>query len=50
MVGDIIEQFGIEKNRFIFEWISASEGEKFQTTMANFEKTISELGSLKRSF
>ncbi|MDR2967711.1 MAG: hydrogenase iron-sulfur subunit [Methanobacteriaceae archaeon] len=50
MVGDIIEEFGIEKDRFIFEWISASEGEKFQTTMTNFEKTITGLGPLKRGF
>ena len=50
MVGNIIEEFGIEKERFRFEWISASEGEKFQNTMIEFQKTVGELGSLKRNF
>lgn len=36
----------IEKERFRFEWVSASEGEKFQKTMEEFEKTVSKLGPL----
>ena len=46
---DIIEEFGIEKERFRFEWISASEGAKFQKTMKEFHKTLSELGPLNLS-
>ena len=47
IVEDILEEFGIEKERFRHEWISASEGEKFQTTMEEFHKTLSKLGSLE---
>ncbi|WP_409200468.1 hydrogenase iron-sulfur subunit [Methanobrevibacter sp. DSM 116169] len=49
-VGDLIEQLGISNERFIFEWISASEGEKFQKTMENFQNRISNLGPLERKF
>ena len=47
IVQDIIEEFGIEKDRFRFEWISASEGEKLQKTMDEFHKTLSKLGPLE---
>jgi F420-non-reducing hydrogenase iron-sulfur subunit len=50
MVGDIIEEFGIDKKRFKFEWISASEGEKFQKTMAKFYNDVKKLGPLVRNF
>ncbi|MDR3291023.1 MAG: hydrogenase iron-sulfur subunit [Methanobrevibacter sp.] len=48
MFEDLIEQFGIEKDRFRFEWISASEGEKFQQTMRSFYEDLNKLGSLNR--
>ncbi|MDO5850920.1 MAG: hydrogenase iron-sulfur subunit [Methanobacteriaceae archaeon] len=35
-VKEILPEFGIDPERFIFEWISASEGEKFQRTMQTF--------------
>ncbi|AMD16860.1 methyl-viologen-reducing hydrogenase subunit delta [Methanobrevibacter sp. YE315] len=47
IVEDILEEFGIEKERFRHEWISASEGEKFQRTMEEFHKTLSKLGPLE---
>lgn len=47
IVEDILEEFGIEKERFLHEWISASEGEKFQTTMDEFYKTWTKLGPLE---
>lgn len=50
MVGDLIEQLGIDRERFIFEWISASEGEKFQKTMEEFQNKISKLGPIERKF
>ncbi|MCC7553929.1 MAG: hydrogenase iron-sulfur subunit [Methanobacteriaceae archaeon] len=50
MVGDLIEQLGIDRERFIFEWISASEGEKFQKTMESFQDKISKLGPVQRTF
>ena len=47
IVEDILEEFGIEKERFRHEWISASEGEKFQRTMEEFHKTLLKLGPLE---
>ena len=38
IVEDILEEH---------EWISASEGEKFKTTMEEFHKTLSKLGPLE---
>lgn len=39
---DILPELNIDPERFRFEWISASEGEKFQRTMDEFYNTISE--------
>jgi F420-non-reducing hydrogenase iron-sulfur subunit len=44
MTKDIIEEFGIDKERFRFEWISASEGEKFASTIRRVTAEIQELG------
>ena len=49
LVEDLLPEFGIGKERFRFEWISASEGEKFQETMQEFKETIESMGPLKRS-
>ena len=43
-----LEQFGIEKERVRLEWISASEGDKFQAVVTEFVETIKNLGPLKR--
>ncbi|MBE6528935.1 MAG: hydrogenase iron-sulfur subunit [Thermoplasmata archaeon] len=40
----ILEQYGFDPKRLKLEWVSASEGEKFQTTVVNFVETIKELG------
>lgn len=48
LIEDILEEFGIEKERFRFEWISAAEGEKFQKTMQEFTDTLKDLGPLKK--
>ncbi len=40
----LIEEFGIEPERFRLEWISASEGEKWAQTIAEFTETIRQLG------
>ena len=45
---DLLPEFGIDADRFKFEWISASEGEKFQKTMKNFYNTVKELGPMQR--
>jgi F420-non-reducing hydrogenase iron-sulfur subunit len=44
---ELLPEFGIEKERFRFEWISASEGEKFQKTMIEVYNTVKSLGPLK---
>ena len=49
-VEDLLPEFGIDGERFRFEWISASEGEKFQKTMEEFYNTIKKQGSFERSF
>jgi coenzyme F420-reducing hydrogenase delta subunit len=44
---ELLPELGIEPERFKFEWISASEGEKFQKTMAEVYSTVKSLGPLK---
>jgi coenzyme F420-reducing hydrogenase delta subunit len=40
----MISQFGLEPSRLQLEWISASEGERFQQTISNFIEHIQKLG------
>jgi coenzyme F420-reducing hydrogenase delta subunit len=40
----VLEQYGFDPKRLKLEWVSASEGEKFQNTITSFVKTIKELG------
>ena len=40
----MISQFGLEPSRLQLEWISASEGERFQQMITNFIEHIKELG------
>jgi F420-non-reducing hydrogenase iron-sulfur subunit len=40
----LLEQYGFNPDRLRLEWISASEGEKFQKTITEFTGTIKELG------
>jgi len=40
----VLEQYGFDPKRLRLEWVSASEGEKFQNTMRSFVDTIKELG------
>ncbi|MBA7606728.1 hypothetical protein ES703_13878 [subsurface metagenome] len=40
----MLEDFGIEDERFRLEWISASEGPKFAQVMTEFTETIKKLG------
>ena len=42
----IMEDFGIDKNRLRLEWISAAEGKKFVDTMNEFTEKIRNLGPL----
>jgi len=40
----VLEQYGFDPKRLKLEWVSASEGEKFQTTIVNFVDVIKQLG------
>jgi len=40
----VLEQYGFDPKRLKLEWVSASEGEKFQKTLTEFVDTIKELG------
>ena len=40
----VLEQYGFDPKRLKLEWVSASEGEKFQKTVNEFVDTIKALG------
>ncbi len=40
----MLEDFGLEPERFRLEWVSAAEGPKFAKTMTEFTETIRGLG------
>ena len=39
-----LQKYGFDPKRLKLEWVSASEGEKFQKTIVEFVDTIKELG------
>jgi F420-non-reducing hydrogenase iron-sulfur subunit len=47
LLSKVLEQFGIERERFRLEWVSASEGTKFQQVCNEFTERIRSLGPLK---
>jgi F420-non-reducing hydrogenase iron-sulfur subunit len=44
----MLNDFGIEPERVRLEWVSASEGARFAEVVADFTKTVKELGPLKK--
>ena len=40
----VLEQYGFDPKRLKLEWVSASEGEKFQKTICEFVDTVKALG------
>jgi len=42
----MLDQFGIERDRVILEWVSASEGEKYANIVENMTETIRALGPM----
>jgi F420-non-reducing hydrogenase iron-sulfur subunit len=46
LLSRVLEQLGIEKERFRLEWVSASEGIKFQQVCQEFTEQIRALGPL----
>jgi F420-non-reducing hydrogenase iron-sulfur subunit len=47
LLENMLTQLGIEPERLRLEWISASEGTKFRSTVNDFIETIRELGPLR---
>jgi F420-non-reducing hydrogenase iron-sulfur subunit len=47
MLLDLLDQFGIERERVRLEWISASEGEKFAAVVTELTDTLRRLGPLQ---
>ncbi|MHB9154704.1 MAG: hydrogenase iron-sulfur subunit [Endomicrobiales bacterium] len=45
----ILSQFGIEKERFRLDWVSASEGEKFSRITTEMVEVVRKLGPLHGS-
>lgn len=43
----LIEKMGIDKRRLRLEWVSASEGGRFQEVISEFTETIRALGPMK---
>lgn len=46
LLKNILHQYGIEKERLMMTFVSASEGELWQETVNNFTETIRSLGPL----
>ena len=46
MLLDLLEQFGIERQRVRLEWISASEGKQFAAVVKDFTEQLKTLGPL----
>jgi len=47
LVTRYLEQYGIDTKRFRFEWVSASEGDRFAAIVNEFTATLKGLGPLK---
>jgi F420-non-reducing hydrogenase iron-sulfur subunit len=45
----MLEQLGIERERFKLVWVSASEGENFAKIVADMTQEIKQLGPMKVS-
>ncbi|MEK6646567.1 MAG: hydrogenase iron-sulfur subunit [Candidatus Firestonebacteria bacterium] len=48
VVSELLNNFGIDKNRFFASWVSASEGVKFSEVVKNVTEKIRELGPLTK--
>ena len=44
----LLEDYGIEQERFRLEWISAAEGQKFAEVMTEMTETVRKLGTANR--
>jgi F420-non-reducing hydrogenase iron-sulfur subunit len=46
LLENLLDQFGIERDRVRLEWISAAEGERFAQVVQELTETVRELGPL----
>lgn len=46
MLAKLLEQYGIEKERFQLHWVSAAEGKKFVEVVTNMTEEVRDLGPL----
>jgi len=46
----MLAEFGIEKNRFKLDWVSASEGEKFSRITTEMVESVKKLGPMSIRF
>lgn len=46
LLSKMLEQYGVEKERFILEWVSAAEGARFAELVDGFSNKIKQLGPL----
>lgn len=44
----LLAQFGVEKERFQLDWVSASEGEKFSKVTTEFAERVRKVGPLNK--
>lgn len=47
MLHTLLSQFGIARDRFLMDFVSAAEGEKFSTLTASFTEQVRALGPLQ---
>lgn len=47
LLGRVLEEFGIEPERFRHEWVSAAEGEKFSRLVTEMTEQVRGLGPLQ---
>jgi len=47
LIYKMLEGFGIEKERFMLEWVSASEGDRFAEVVSEITDKVRKLGALK---
>jgi F420-non-reducing hydrogenase iron-sulfur subunit len=47
LLENLLEQFGIERERVRLEWVSAAEGERFAQVVRELTETVRALGPLR---
>jgi len=47
LLSTLLEQFGIEPERFRLEWVSAAEGSKWATVVNDMTERVRKLGPLQ---